>query len=213
MKRIIIGLVIALASAQTASADVYVKVDAQGNAIGGAIMCDAATCGAGSAYSQATLGPGERYVLQGVGVHHGIGNNNPGTTVKHETTTNEWVVSTTPPAPVAQPSAPAPEPTVQRFTVITPEPTPVVQIPVQVPTSDTATVTTKIDTATATTKIDTATVTSDTATAVIKMDTATAVVDTPTATSILDEELDLTWDWDKILAWIVAWFDKIWIKL
>lgn len=193
MKRIIIGLVIALASAQSASADVYVKVDAQGNAIGGAIMCDAATCGAGSAYSQATLGPGERYVLQGVGVHHGIGNNNPGTTVKHEATTNEWVVSTTP--SVAQPSAPAPEPTVQRFTVITPEPTPVVQVPVQSPVTDTATVTTKVDTATVTTE------------------TATAVIDTATATSFLDEELDLNWDWDKIIAWIIAYFDKIWAKL
>jgi hypothetical protein len=197
MKRIIIGLVIALASAQTASADVYVKVDAQGNAIGGAIMCDAATCGAGSAYSQATLGVGERYVLQGVGVHHGIGNNNPNTAVKHETATNEWVISTTQPAPIAQPSTPAPEPTVtvQRFTVITPEPAPVVQVPVQVPTSDTATVTTKVETATVTTE------------------TATAVIDTATATSFLDEELDLNWDWDKIIAWIVAWFEKIWIRL
>lgn len=193
MKRIIIGLVIALASAQSASADVYVKVDAQGNAVGGAIMCDAATCGEGSVYSKLTLGPGERYVLQGVGVHHGIGNNNPGTDVKHEATTNEWVVSTTP--PVAQPSAPAPEPTVQRFTVITPEPTPVVQVPVQPPVTDTATVTTKIDTATITTE------------------TTTAVVDTATVTSFLDEELDLNWDWDKILAWIIAYFDKIWAKL
>lgn len=202
MKRIIIGLVIALASAQTASADVYVKVDAQGNAISGAIMCDAATCGEGSVYSKLTLGPGERYVLQGVGVHHGIGNNNPGTDVKHEAATNEWVVSTTPPAPVAQPSAPAPEPIVQRFTLITPEPAPVVQVPVQVPTSDTATVTTKVDTATATT---------ETATALI--DTATAVIDTATATSFLDEELDLNWDWDKILAWLEAWFERIWIRL
>jgi hypothetical protein len=204
MKRIIIGLVLALASAQTANADVYVKVDAQGNAIGGAIMCDAATCGAGSAYSQATLGIGERYVLQGVGVHHGIGNNNPNTAVKHETATNEWVISTTQPAPVAQPSTPAPEPTVtvQRFTVITPEPTPVVQGAVQVQRSDTATVTTKTDTAT---------ITTETTTAVI--DTATALVDTATTTSFFDEELDLTWDWDKILAWIVAWFEKIWIRL
>ena len=197
MKRVIIGLVIALASAQTASADVYVKVDAQGNAIGGAIMCDAATCGEGSVYSKLTLGLGERYVLQGVGVHHGIGNNNPNTEVKHEAATNEWVVSTTQPAPVAQPSAPAPEPTitVQRFTLITPEPAPVASTPIQTPTTDTATVTVKVDTATVTTE------------------TATAVIDTATVTSILDEELDLTWDWDKIIAWIVAWFEKIWIRL
>lgn len=183
MKRVIIGLVIALASAQSASADVYVKVDAQGNAIGGAIMCDAATCGEGSQYSQLTLGPGERYVLQGVGVHHGIGNNNPGTDVKHEATTNEWVVT----------NNNTPEPTVERFTVITPAP--VAQSPVQVTPTDTATVTNKVDTATVTT------------------DTATVVVDTPTVTYILDEELDLTWEWDKILAWIVAWFDTVWIRL
>ena len=199
MKRVIIGLVIALASAQPASADVYVKVDAQGNAIGGAIMCDAATCGTSSEYSRATLKEGERYVLQGVGVHHGIGNNNPNTEVKHEAATNEWIISTTQPAPVAQPSAPAPEPTVtvQRFTVITPEPTPVVPTSIQTPKTDTATVTTKVDTATVTTETTTATVLSDTA----------------TVTSILDEELDLTWDWDKIIAWIVAWFEKIWIRL
>lgn len=49
-------------------------------------------------------------------------------------------------------------------------------------------------------------------------DSSTALVDTntailETATSLLDEELDLTWDWEKILAWIVAWFEKIWVKL
>jgi hypothetical protein len=199
MKRIVIGLIIALASAQSANADVYVKVDAQGNALDGPIMCDAGTCGAGSEFSRLTLQPGERYVLQGVGVHYGIGGNNPNTAVKHEAATNEWVVSTTQPAPITQPSTPAPEPTVtvQRFTLITPEPTPVAQIPVQVPISDTTTVTTKTDTATVLTKVDTATV----------------LTDTKTVTSILDEELDLTWDWEKIIAWIVAWFESIWIRL
>ena len=132
MKRIIIGLVLALATTQTASADVYVKVDANGNAIGGAIMCDAATCGAGSLYSQLTLNPGESYVLQGTG-HAGIGNNNPGVNVKHEAATNEWVVI----------NNNAPAPTVERFTTIeTRVITPVVQVPVETPTSviDTATV-------------------------------------------------------------------------
>jgi hypothetical protein len=145
VKRVIIGLVLALATAQTASADVYVKVDAQGNAIGGAIMCDAATCGAGSLYSSLTLQPGERYVLQGVGVHHGIGNNNPGVDVKHEAATNEWVVT----------NNNTPAPVVERFTVNTPAP--VVQItPIETKTitSDTKTVV-----------FDTATVLSDTNTA------------------------------------------------
>jgi hypothetical protein len=151
MKRIIIGLVLAMATAQTASADVYVKVDAQGNAIGGAIMCDAATCGAGSLYSSLTLQPGERYVLQGVGVHHGIGNNNPGVDVKHEATTNEWVVI----------NNNAPAPVVERFTVYTPEP--VVQVPVIVAPIETKTVTVETPTAV----IDTATALSDTTTATI----------------------------------------------
>ena len=141
MKRIIIGLILALATTQTASADVYVKVDAQGKAIGGAIMCDAATCGAGSLYSLLTLNPGESYVLQGVGVHHGIGNNNPGVDVKHEAATNEWVVT----------NNNTPAPVVERFTVNTP--TPVVQDPVPVTPTETKTVT-----------VDTATVLSDTST-------------------------------------------------
>jgi hypothetical protein len=149
MKRVIIGLVIAMATAQTANADVYVKVDAQGNAIGGAIMCDAATCGEGSLYSSLTLQPGERYVLQGVGVHHGIGNNNPGVDVKHEATTNEWVVT----------NNNAPAPVVERFTVNTP--TPVAQDPVPVAPIDTKTVTVETSTAV----IDTATALSDTSTA------------------------------------------------
>ena len=157
MKRVIIGLVLAMATAQTANADVYVKVDAQGNAIGGAIMCDAATCGAGSLYSKLTLNPGESYVLQGVGVHHGIGNNNPGVDVKHEAATNEWVVT----------NNNAPAPVVERFTVNTPAP--VVQDPVPVAPV---------------TPVDTKTVTIDTATVVI--DTVTASSDTSTAMSWFD---------------------------
>jgi len=143
-----IGVVLALATAQTANADVYVKVDAQGNAIGGAIVCDAATCGAGSIYSQLTLNPGESYVLQGTGTN-GIGNNNPGVDVKHEAATNEWVVT----------NNNTPAPTVERFTNI--ETRPVASIshspaPVETTTviSDTATVV-----------IDTTTVLSDTITA------------------------------------------------
>ena len=183
MKRVILGLVIALASTQSASADVYVKVDAQGNAIGGAIMCDAATCGAGSLYSQLTLGEGERYVLQGVGVHHGIGNNNPGVEVKHEATTNEWVVTNTN----------TPEPIVERFTTIeTPITPPTPDVPVVVP--DTSTVIS-----------DTATATSDTSTATIE--TQTVVIDYAT----LDWE-DVDWEtfnWEGFTAWFQKWFDQI----
>ena len=153
MKRVIIGLVLAMATAQTANADVYVKVDANGNAIGGAIMCDAATCGAGSLYSKLTLNPGESYVLQGTG-SSGIGNNNPGVDVKHEAATNEWVVT----------NNNTPAPTVERFTTIENRPVaPVIQIPV---TTDTKTVIIE----TSTVVIDTATVLSDTRTAIITDD-------------------------------------------
>lgn len=75
-----------------ARADVYVKVDSNGNAVGGAIMCDASTCDAGSLYSQLTLHAGEQYVLQGTG-QAGIGNNNPNTQVKVDIPTNEWTVT------------------------------------------------------------------------------------------------------------------------
>jgi opacity protein-like surface antigen len=144
MKRIIIGVVLALATAQTASADVYVKVDAQGNAIGGAIMCDAATCGAGSLYSQLTLNPGESYVLQGTG-YAGIGNNNPGVDVKHEAATNEWVVT----------NNNTPAPTVERFTTIeTRVVAPITEITVE----------------TSTAVIDTATALSDTTTVISLID-------------------------------------------
>jgi hypothetical protein len=91
MKKIIIILVLILGTTP-AYADVYVKVDANGNAIGGAIMCDAGTCGAGSQFSQLTLQAGEQYVLQGTG-QAGIGNNNPNTQVKVDIPTNEWTVT------------------------------------------------------------------------------------------------------------------------
>ena len=183
MKRVIIGMVLALASTQTASADVYVKVDAQGNAIGGAIMCDAATCGAGSLYSSLTLNPGESYVLQGVGVNHGIGNNNPGVDVKHEATTNEWVVT----------NNNAPAPVVERFTVNTPAP--VVQDPVPVAPVETKTVTS-----------DTATVVVDTATVTVA-ETSTATVN---YAKIDWETVDwATFDWEKFLTWLTAYIEEL----
>jgi hypothetical protein len=91
MKKIIIILALILGTTP-AYADVYVKVDANGNAIGGAIVCDAGTCGAGSQFSQLTLQAGEQYVLQGTG-QAGIGNNNPNTQVKVDIETKEWTVT------------------------------------------------------------------------------------------------------------------------
>ena len=90
---IVFGFFIALITVANAKAEeVWVKVDANGNAIGGAIMCDAGTCGAGSQFSQATLQAGEQYVLQATG-HAGIGNNTPNTQVKVDLATNDWTVT------------------------------------------------------------------------------------------------------------------------
>jgi len=86
-----IAVVAALAWTITpANADVYVKVDANGNAIGGAIVCEASVCGnPDSSYSRATLGQGEQYVLQGLGTT-GVGNNNPNTILKVDVETQIW---------------------------------------------------------------------------------------------------------------------------
>jgi hypothetical protein len=137
--KIVIAVVAALAwTIAPANADVYVKVDVNGNAVDGPIICDAETCGAGSAYSQATLQNGEKYVLQGYG-QAGIGNNNPNTEVKVNVETKEWTVST--------------PTTISTFTPDTP-PVYVWTAPIQLETitaiSDTATAV--IDTATATIK-------------------------------------------------------------
>lgn len=152
-----------------AYADVYVKVDANGNAIGGAIMCDAGTCGAGSQYSQLTLQAGERYVLQGTG-QAGIGNNNPNTQVQVDLQTNEWTITrqveVKPTVPVIindQPVISYTTQTVEKFTPNTnpsnPQPTPVAPVIVP-PVVDSGTAT-AIDSNTATsvaTSVDTPTV-------------------------------------------------------
>jgi hypothetical protein len=200
MKRIIIGLVIALASAQTASADVYVKVDAQGNAVGGAIMCDAATCGSGSAYSKATLGPGESYALQGTG-DSGIGNNNPGTTVKVDLQTNDWTVTrsttVTLPEPIKLVDKEIIAVTTQTTETFNPlQPiisTPVIKDTIKIPTTNTTTITTG----------STTTV----------IDTQTPIVETTTPIdySTLDWET-IDWEtvnWTVFWAWFQKWFDEL----
>lgn len=147
-RRISLLLIASLAGLSTpAFGDVYVKVDANGNAIGGAIVCDAGTCGAGSLYSQLTLQPGESYQLQGYG-QSGIGNNNPGVDVKVDISTQTWTVT----------NNAAPEPTVTTF----------------VPSRDPAPVApTLVETSTALS--DTATVISETATATMETTTATSL--------------------------------------
>lgn len=140
-----------------ANAEVYVKVDSNGNAIGGAIMCDAGTCGAGSQFSQLTLQEGERYVLQGIG-QAGIGNNNPNTQVKVDLQTNEWTVTRqieiVPSEPLVINNQPVLSYTTQTVERFTPATSPGNNQPVQVvtpPTTESNTVVTPpIETPTAT---------------------------------------------------------------
>lgn len=91
---IVIGVFFALITFANAKADVYVKVDANGIAIDGPIMCDADTCGAGSEFSRLTLKEGEQYVRQNSG-SAGIGSNNPNIEVKVDIATNDWTVTNT----------------------------------------------------------------------------------------------------------------------
>lgn len=87
---VIVGLFFALITVANANANVYVKVDANGNAIGGPIVCN--ECGGDTLFSRLTLKEGERYVLQATG-HAGIGNNTPNTQVKVDLQTNDWTVT------------------------------------------------------------------------------------------------------------------------
>lgn len=93
MKRALLAASLTLGTIVPANADVYVAVDAQGNAVGGPVMCDSATCADGSQYSNATLQPGQHYVLQNRG-SAGIGGDNPGTSVKADVATQTWTIST-----------------------------------------------------------------------------------------------------------------------
>ena len=167
-------IVLIATSVTPAYADVYVKVDAQGNAIGGAIVCDASTCGAGSVYSQLTLQAGEQYVLQGTGTT-GVGNNNPNTDVKVNVATNDWTVTRTETVkldtPIVVDNTEIVSYTTQTKETFNPR-TPVLVIPTA-PTQ-------VVDTTTATTVIDSTTATTDTTTV-----TDTQTVNTKTTKSVL----------------------------
>jgi hypothetical protein len=187
-----------------ANADVYVKVDANGNAVGQAIICDAGTCSEGSAYSKATLAPGERYVLQNQG-HAGIGNNNPGTNVKVDLATNQWTATTTTVKEVT-PVQVTPEVKVTKVEVVTqttwnptrPDPTPA---PIQV------------------VKKETVVATSETATATSSVAAPAPIIEvkpvkepgaTMTTTQIMKpwfEWSDFNWEllWQELSAWLEAW--------
>jgi hypothetical protein len=106
----LVGLAVVFSAHTPAYADTYVKVDANGNAAGQAIVCSADVCGdSKSPYARATLGAGEQYVLQAkadpvTNNVAGIGNNNSNTQVQVNIATREWSVTrthtATPEAPV-----------------------------------------------------------------------------------------------------------------
>lgn len=133
----------------SANAGVYVKVDANGVAIDGPIMCDAGTCGGDSLFSRLTLQEGERYVLQGTG-SAGIGSNNPDTQVKVNTETNVWTVTNTQTNTVVQQFTPQSNPSNPVTVVVAP---PIIDTKTAIVETKTATVDTKtvvVDTKTAT---------------------------------------------------------------
>ena len=98
-KAIILGLLIALipTTAQAEERGAWVKVDANGIAIGQAIVCTASVCGdPGSLYNKMTLGTNERYVLQAPasadGNVAGVGAGQGPTLVKVDLETKVWTV-------------------------------------------------------------------------------------------------------------------------
>jgi hypothetical protein len=130
-------LLLSVAQAEANDQGAWVKVDASGNATGGAIVCTPDVCGdSNSPYAKATLAPGERYVLQFkadpvTNNVAGIGNNNPGVAVKVDIATNNWTVAHThqvesPAHPTTNETVKVKTTTVQTFNPIT-QPTPVVE--------------------------------------------------------------------------------------
>lgn len=98
-KTIILGLLIALipTTAHAEERGAWVKVDANGVAIGQAIVCTASVCGdPGSLYNKMTLGENERYVLQAPassdGNVAGVGAGQGPTLVKVDLETKVWTV-------------------------------------------------------------------------------------------------------------------------
>ena len=94
-------MLMGMAPAQADGQGAWVKVDANGNAVGQAIVCTADVCGdQSSPYAKATLSAGEQYVLQAqadpvTNNVAGIGNNNPNTQVQVNIPTQEWTITRT----------------------------------------------------------------------------------------------------------------------
>lgn len=193
--------------------DAYIKVDANGKAIGGAIVCTADVCGdPNSTYSKLTLQPGERYVLQFkgdpvTGNVAGIPATDPNVTLKVNAQTNEWTKTTTialpEPTTVIVNQAPITVTAVQTEekwnpTVVevkpTPTPTPTVTITPKPTPTPTATTT------------ETATVT--------VVDTATVVtIDSPTVQATTTQQ-PITPEEEPVVDWLTLfsrYLDELWL--
>jgi hypothetical protein len=145
MKKVI-AVVAALAwLISPANADVYVKVDANGNALGGGIICEPDVCGnPESTLSKITLKDGERYVLQSTGDSGSSADSN----AKYNAETNVWTVND------------------RQYAETLENPLADYSVPVYIPNTFVETSATVIT--------ETATVVSDTATVVIETTTATS---------------------------------------
>ena len=123
MRKIILGTVLGLAfsigaytsvkavsgvCSESDPCGVWVKIDASGLAISGAMACQPSVCGdPNGTFARMTLNAGEEYFQQSTG-KAGIGNNNPGTTVTYDRGSATWtIVHEAQP----QPTAAAPQPT------------------------------------------------------------------------------------------------------
>lgn len=173
MKKYLVAALL-LTSIPSANADGYAIVDANGNQVGGVIVCDAAVCGdPNSLYSRLTLKPGERYVLQSKKDSSGnVSGINPSenTKVSVDVATTTWTVETkhkvevTPEVAVEVKTTrtfnPTTEPITQPEPIATPTSTPT---PTPTPTPSPSSAPSETSTATAEniTKTETATVTSE----------------------------------------------------
>lgn len=215
-----IGLLLATAVTPANANDAYIKVDANGNAIGGAIVCSADVCGdANSVYSKLTLQPGERYVLQFkgdpvTGNVAGIPATDPNVTLKVNTQTNEWTKTTTQVLPEPTPVTingntvtVSEVKVVEKWNPTVTEPRPEPQPTITPKPTETSTVTTPIsDTPTVTTgsTIDSSTVTT--------LTTTPEVVETEESS---EEEPVVDWlqllyiNWQALMDWFAAFFAEM----
>lgn len=99
-KLIITALFMLIPLTPASANDAWIKVDANGNAIGGAVVCSQDVCGdSNSVYSKLTLQPGERYVLQFkgnpvTGNVAGIPATQPDVKLQVNLETNQWTKTT-----------------------------------------------------------------------------------------------------------------------